>query len=74
MTAPAVPELPRLMTIKEAASKLRISTPTVYSLVRSGDLPAITFSTRGGRGVVRVAENDLRLFIHAHHGKAAASR
>lgn len=62
------PILPRVLTVKEAAAALRVSTPTVYSLVKSGDLPAIQFSTRGGRGVVRVAVDDLKTFLDQHRG------
>jgi hypothetical protein len=36
--------------------------------VKSGDLPSITFSTRAGRGVVRIAVEDLKAFIEAHRG------
>ena len=77
--------LPELLTVKQVASRLSVSTPTVYSLIRSGDLVAIIFDTRIGKvrttkdgkelpprnGVVRVAEEDLRAFMVGHWGRAA---
>jgi excisionase family DNA binding protein len=58
--------LPRVLTVAEVRKLLRCSGPTIYSLIRSGQLPAITFSTNGKRGVVRVTEEDLREFIQRH--------
>ncbi len=74
--APASPEPPRadggalplIMTVKEVAAAFRVSTPTIYSLIRSGDLPAIVFSTRAGRGVVRVRAEDARAFLDRYWG------
>ena len=65
-------DLPRILTVREAASRLRVSPPTVYTLIKNGDLPSIVFSTRAGRGVVRVAEEDLKAFIDRHRGKGTA--
>ena len=62
--------LPDILTVREVAAKIRCSTPTIYALIKSGDLPAITFSTRGGRGVVRVTVDDLKSFIEQHRGAA----
>jgi excisionase family DNA binding protein len=42
---------PRFYTLEQTASYLNVSVPQVYSLVRSGRLPAIKI---GGRGVWRV--------------------
>jgi excisionase family DNA binding protein len=68
MTAPIEPGLPILLTVKEVAGRLRVSPPTVYSLIKSGDLPAITFSTNGRRGSVRVTVDDLKAFYAKHYG------
>lgn len=71
MSTPHDGVLPRILTIREVAAAFRVSTPTVYSLIRSGDLPAITFSTRstrGGRGVVRVRQDDVKAFLDQHRG------
>lgn len=69
--APSVPGFDPIFTVAVVAGILHVSTPTVYSIIKSGDLPAITFSTRGGRGVVRVAAADLRQFIESHRTGAA---
>jgi len=58
--------LPRVLTVAEVKRHLHCSAPTVYALIRTGQLPAITFSTNGRRGVVRVAEEDLKDFIQRH--------
>ncbi|MEW6718899.1 MAG: helix-turn-helix domain-containing protein [Thermodesulfobacteriota bacterium] len=64
-------DLPRLLTITEVAKALRCSPPTVYALVRSNQLPAVTFSTdtpgrKTERGVFRVTEEALVDFVRNH--------
>ena len=55
--APQAPALePRYLTLDAVAQYLSVSVPQVYSLVRSGDLPAIKI---GGRGVWRVDRKKL---------------
>jgi len=54
-----VPESP-LMTLKEVASKLRVSRGTPYALVASGQIPSI----RIGR-LIRVTPQALDGFIEA---------
>ncbi len=53
---PAPPIEPRYLTLDAVAAYLSVSVPQVYSLVRSGELPAIKI---GGRGVWRVDRNKL---------------
>jgi excisionase family DNA binding protein len=70
VAASPVPGFPRIFTVAVVANILQVSTPTIYSLIKSGDLGSISFSTRGGRGVVRVQEDDLRAFIEKSRGGA----
>lgn len=38
-----VQERPRFMTVAEVAALMRVSTMTVYRLIKAGDLPAVRF-------------------------------
>jgi len=49
---------PKLLTIPEATSQLRISRWTIYQLIRSGELKTITIASRRF-----VATDDLASFI-----------
>lgn len=51
---------PRFYTLDQTARYLNVSRPQVYSLVRSGELPAIKL---GGRGVWRVDRHQLDVYI-----------
>jgi excisionase family DNA binding protein len=51
---------PRFYTLDQTARYLNVSRPQVYSLVRSGELPAIKV---GGRGVWRVDRHQLDAYI-----------
>lgn len=55
---------PRFLTLEDVATFLSVSVPQVYSLVRSGELPAIKI---GGRGVWRVDRNQLDSYIEKLH-------
>jgi excisionase family DNA binding protein len=55
---------PRFFTLEEVAIYLNVSVPQVYSLVRSGDLPAVKI---GGRGVWRVDRKRLDEYIDRLH-------
>lgn len=50
----------RFLTLADVAEILNTSSTQVYSLVRSGELPAIKI---GGRGQWRVEESELEGFI-----------
>ena len=50
-----------LLTIREAAAMLRISESTVRNAIRSGQLRAFRFGTRGGS--IRIAPVDLQEYI-----------
>ena len=36
---------PRFMTVAEVAALMRVSTMTVYRLIKAGELPAVRFTT-----------------------------
>jgi len=55
-----------LLTVKQAAAYLNLSTRTLGSLISSGELPVI----RVGRSV-RFTEEDLRRFIEAHRNASS---
>jgi excisionase family DNA binding protein len=52
------------MTLEDVAIFLNVSVPQVYSLVRSGALPAVKI---GGRGVWRVDRRQLEGYIERLH-------
>ena len=52
------------MTLEDVAIYLNVSVPQVYSLVRSGALPAVKI---GGRGVWRVDRRQLEGYIERLH-------
>lgn len=52
-----------LLTVKEVASKLRISRQQVCNLCREGKLPHY----RVGKRAIRVSENELARFLEAAH-------
>jgi len=51
---------PRFLTLADVAETLNVSSAQVYSLVRSGDLPAVKI---GGRGQWRVETTALEDYI-----------
>lgn len=55
---------PRFLTLEDVAIYLSVSVPQVYSLVRSGELPAIKI---GGRGVWRVDRGQLETYVERLH-------
>jgi excisionase family DNA binding protein len=54
----------RFLTLDDVATYLSVSVPQVYSLVRSGQLPAIKI---GGRGIWRVDRRQLDDYIERLH-------
>jgi excisionase family DNA binding protein len=59
----------RFLTLEDVAIYLNVSVPQVYSLVRSGDLPAIKL---GGRGVWRVDRRQLETYVERLHEETEA--
>lgn len=55
---------PRFLTLADVQEVLNISSPQAYSLVRSGDLPAIQV---GGRGQWRVEATELESYIQRQY-------
>lgn len=51
---------PQLLTVAEVADLFRVSSMTVYRLIRNGELPAV----RVGRSY-RVSEEDLQSYLEA---------
>ena len=51
---------PQLLTVAEVADLFRVSSMTVYRLIRNGELPAV----RVGRSY-RVSEDDLQTYLQA---------
>lgn len=60
---------PRFLTLDDVATYLSVSVPQVYSLVRSGELPAIKI---GGRGVWRVDRKQLEDYVDRLHEETQA--
>jgi excisionase family DNA binding protein len=65
-----------MLTVKEVASKLRVSATCVYQLVESGKLACHRIGL--GRGAIRIAEGDLASFVEGCRqepgGEVQASR
>jgi len=59
---------PRFITLADVANILNIAPAQVYTLVRSGDLPAIKI---GVRGQWRVEASELEKFISSQYQRTA---
>ncbi|WP_456506458.1 helix-turn-helix domain-containing protein [Arthrobacter sp. UYCu723] len=57
-----------MLTLEQVQEILNVKSSLVYSLVRSGELPAGQF---GGRGIWRVRESDLMAYIDAAFARTA---
>ncbi|MCC6270962.1 MAG: helix-turn-helix domain-containing protein [Microbacteriaceae bacterium] len=60
----------RFLTISDTAEVLNVSVSYAYSLVRSGELPAIRF---GSRGQWRIEKNVLESYIEAKYEEVRRS-
>lgn len=54
-----------LLTVQEAAVRLKVSKSSVYALIDSGQLACHRIGMR--RGTIRVSEQDLDAFLEACH-------
>ena len=52
----------RFMTVAEVAQLMRVSTMTVYRLIKAGDLPAV----RVGKSY-RIRENDINSYLDSRY-------
>lgn len=55
--------LGRMLLLREAAKKLRVSRNTMAKLIREGRVPSIDLSGTGTRRLVRIPENALDVFL-----------
>ena len=60
---------PRFLTLADVTEILNISAQQAYSLVKSGELPAIQI---GGRGIWRVEASELEKYIERMYEQARA--
>ena len=51
-----------MLSVKDTAARLNVSTSTVYSLIKCGQLKSHRIGI--GRGVIRVSEADISDFLH----------
>lgn len=64
LTRARIGAMPRFLTLADVAEQLQLSAAATYSLVRSGELPAIQI---GGRGQWRVEETKFEEFIQGRY-------
>ena len=60
-----VQERPRFMTVAEVAALMRVSTMTVYRLIKAGDLPAVRFGKS-----YRIDEADVDAYLADRYTRA----
>lgn len=58
-----------LLTVKEAAERLRVSTATVYALCNAGRLARVRISTHS----IRIAAGDLEGYVRSQRIQGAAT-
>ena len=56
---------PRFMTVAEVAELMRVSTMTVYRLIKAGDLPAVRFGKS-----YRLDEADVDRYLASQYTRA----
>ncbi|MFF1252727.1 helix-turn-helix domain-containing protein [Pseudarthrobacter sp. NPDC058329] len=59
-TAAAKARFARMLSLTEVKDVLNVGMPTVYALLRSGELRGVQI---GGRGIWRVSEDDLGAYL-----------
>lgn len=67
---PAPMSFSRMLSLEQVQEILNLGMPSVYTLVKSGELRAAQF---GGRNIWRVREDDLAAYIDAAYAKTAES-
>lgn len=61
---------PRMLSLEQVQEILNLGLPSIYALVKSGELRAAQF---GGRKIWRVREDDLAAYIDAAYARTAES-
>ncbi len=61
----SVQNRPRFMTVAEVAELMRVSTMTVYRLIKAGDLPAVRFGKS-----YRLDEADVDRYLASQYTQA----
>jgi excisionase family DNA binding protein len=59
-----------LLTVKEAAERLKVSTATIYALCEAGRLACVRISTHS----IRIAEADLAAYLGGKRLQSAPTR
>ena len=54
-----------LMTVEEAADWLVISKPTLWRMIRRGEIPVVKIAQR----TIRIKLSDIENYIEKHHGR-----
>ncbi|MGK3957507.1 helix-turn-helix domain-containing protein [Arthrobacter sp. R4] len=60
--------LPRMLSLEQVQEILNLGMPSIYALVKGGELRAAQF---GGRNVWRVRQDDLEAYIESAYEKTA---
>lgn len=58
----------QFLTIDQVAEILNVNKPTIYALLRSGEMKGLRL---GGRGVWRISEDDLQAFLDTAYQETA---
>lgn len=62
-TADTLGDFGNWMTVRDVAARLKVSAPTIYRLVRSGDLDAVNYGTGGDKSQFRISEASVLAFL-----------
>lgn len=57
-------EAQHLLTVKEVAQMMRVSSMTVYRIVKNGELPAYRIERQ-----IRIAERDVHRYLAEHYNE-----
>ena len=56
-----------LISAAVVSKRLGVTRPTIYTLVRTGKLPAVVFGTTAGRQAIRFQPEDVEEFIRNNY-------
>lgn len=60
-----VVKMDELLSVDETADWLAISKPTIWRMIRRGEIPVVKI----GQRTIRIKMSDIEDYIQAHHGK-----